>query len=120
MTIIPLERAPMIFLATAEQLNNANEFITHIGVGGIFALLVIKEVFEFIKNKKISLNGNGPVTKTEFAEHKKVAQYKDNCMQVQRTIEQKFNGLTDLTNERFRTVNKGIENLSELIKNGSK
>jgi len=110
----------MIFLAVAEVANNtSSDPITQVGVGGIVALLVIREVFGFIKSKKISLNGNGPVTKTEFAEHKKVAQYKDNCVQVQRTIEQKFNGLIDLTNERFCTINKGIENLSELIKNGS-
>jgi len=48
----------MIFLAAVQQLNNANDSITQIGVGGIFALMVIREVFAFIKSRKeVSTNG---------------------------------------------------------------
>ena len=45
-------------LAAVQQLNNANESITHLGIGGIFALLVIREVFGFIKSRKeVPTNG---------------------------------------------------------------
>ena len=48
----------MIFLAAVQQLNNANDSITQIGVGGIFALMVIREVFAFIKSRKeVPTNG---------------------------------------------------------------
>ena len=49
---------PFLFLAAAQQLRTANESITQIGIGGIFALMVIREVFAFIKSRKeVPTNG---------------------------------------------------------------
>jgi len=49
---------PFLFLAAAQQLRTANESITQIGIGGIFALMVIREVFSFIKSRKeVPTNG---------------------------------------------------------------
>ena len=47
--------------------------VTQVGVGGIFALLVIKEVFQFIKNK----NGNLPPPEKKLCIHSD--SYKKHC-----------------------------------------
>jgi len=103
----------MIFLflaaATVEQLNNANENITHIGIGGIFALMVIREVFGFIKSRKVeSVNGNAPVSKMEFEKHKGMVQYKDNCFEIVKRMD-----------GRFDNVDSQLHEVKTLIKNGS-
>ena len=97
-----------LLLAVAESVNNANESITHIGVGGIFALLVIREVFGFIKSKKQNLNGNTPITKIEFEKHKDVVQYKDNCREIVKRMDGRFDNVdTQLTRVEKLIVKNG-------------
>ena len=95
------------FLAVAQKLNNANETITQIGVGGIFALMVIREVFGFIKSKKTN-GANVPVSKMEFDKHKDVVQYKDNCIEIVKRMD-----------GRFDNVDSQLHEVKDLIKNGN-
>ena len=92
----------MIFLAAAAQeLRTANESITQIGVGGIFALMVIREVFGFIKSKKeVPTNG-----------YQKAA----TCNEIVKRFDINFSN----SDKRFDKVDKQLEEVKTLIvKNG--
>lgn len=41
--------------------------VTQIGVGGIFALFILREVFTFIKSQRTNGNGNGQAAGTQSA-----------------------------------------------------
>lgn len=69
------------------------DHLTQVGVGGIFVLLVLREVFGFISGK----NGKAPVARCEFDEHKKSVQYRDNCEQIVKRMDGQFQDVkTDL------------------------
>ena len=57
--------------------------VTEIGVGGAFAIIIIREVLGFMKTR----NGNSSPTRREFEEHKKSVQYKDTCEQIVKRLE---------------------------------
>lgn len=104
------------------------DIVTQLGVGGTFCLLVLYVVFDFLKRRVNNSNNstvsitktNGCISRTEFDEHKKSIQYKDNCKQIQETIKTRFDGLEALTNQKFDAVNSNIEQVKSLIKNGNK
>jgi len=85
--------------------------ITEIGIGGVFALLVIKEVFGFVKAKR---NGNGSqisnkvITRDEFEKHKISAQYKDNCSEIVKRMD-----------GRFDNIDSQLTEVKTLIRNGN-
>jgi len=82
--------------------------ITHIGIGGIFALAILKVVFDFLKGQRINKNGNAPITKTEFEKHTSVVQYKGTCDEIVK----RFDG-------RFDTIDDSLKEVKTLIKNGN-
>jgi len=127
--------AMSVILAAAQQLRTANESVTQIGVGGIFALLVIREVFSFIKNKK---NG-GPVSHIEYDEnqravtchefehHKSMAQYKDNCQEIVKRFDNTLNNLVDYNAQRrdflkdeFKKIDQQFAEVKHLINSRNK
>ena len=57
--------------------------VTEIGVGGALAVIVMREVFGFVKTRK----GNSCIARGEFEEHKKSVQYKDTCEQIVKRFE---------------------------------
>ena len=94
----------MIFLAVAEVANNtSSDPITQVGVGGIVALLVIREVFGFIKSKKdVSTNG-----------YQKAA----TCNEIVKRFDKNF----ESQDKRFDKVDLQLDEVKSLIvKNGSK
>lgn len=99
------------------------EQLTQYGVGVVIIILVLREVLPWATNIVSAKNGrNGKsdcVSRSEFTQHKRDVQYKDNCGQIQKTINTKFEGLTNLTNQRFNTLEQGITDVKSLIKNGS-
>lgn len=62
---------------------------------------------------KFILNNKSGVTKMEFEAHKKSVQYKDNCSEIVKRIDQS-------ANERHREIKEGMDRIETLIKNGSK
>jgi len=58
--------------------------VTEIGVGGVFAIIVIREVLGFMKTR----NGNSYPTRREFEDHKKSVQYKDTCGEIVKRFEE--------------------------------
>ena len=78
------------------------ETLTQVGVGGIIVILVLREVFGFMKNR----NGSTPITKTEFEKHKDSVQYKDNCTEVVKRMDMRFDNI----DERLGEVKQLIKN----------
>jgi hypothetical protein len=94
---------------------------TEIGIGGIILILGMRELIPIIF--KYSRNGNGKekancVTRDEFNKFGEAVQYSKNCEQVQKTFEAKIDGFAQTTNQRFNSVETGISELKELVKNG--
>ena len=63
--------------------------LPEIGIGGIFALLVIREVLNYTKSR----NGTSPITNTVFEAHKKSVQYKDNCEEIVKRMDVRFDNI---------------------------
>ena len=72
-----------------------DDTLTHVGIGGIFAILILREVFGFLKNSRAKLNGNSPITRNEFDKHKDAVQYRDNCGQIVKRIDGNFTSLKE-------------------------
>ena len=89
-------------------MTEGTEWLTQMGVGGIFAWLIIREVVTpFIKHY-VQNGKNGPknaVTRQEFNEHKKTVQYKDNCEQIVK----RFDGLIENQTKAFDKLDKVLE-----------
>ena len=89
----------MIFLAAAtSQLNNANETITHLGIGGVFALLVIREFVAYSKGKKITNGFQKAAT----------------CDEIVKRFDKNF----ESQDKRFDKVDIQLDEVKTLIKNG--
>ena len=99
-----------------------DSFITQLGVGGIFAIVVIREVFNFIKSRNNKDGKEEPqynfgfVNRSEFEEHKKAVQYKDNCEQIVKRIDSSFNS----QEKRFDAIDRQFGEVKLLIKNSGK
>ena len=76
--------------------------LTEIGIGGVFALLVIREVFGFIKIKK---NGNG------INGFQKVS----TCDEIVKRFDKNF----DSQDKRFDKVDTQLDEVKTLIRNGN-
>ena len=92
-----------------------NELLTQLGVGGIFAIIVIREVFNFINGRKN--NGKAPcVTRLELNRLKESVQYKDNCEQIVKRIDASFQA----QDKRFDKIDDDFKEVKSLIRNGGK
>ena len=98
------------------------EYIKEVGIGGVFALMILREVFNFIKEKKngsvsqVGHDDNKHVNYEEFEKHKAVVQYKDNCLEVVK----RFDGLFASQEKRFDRIDSQFLEVKTLIKNGNK
>jgi hypothetical protein len=82
-----------------------NELITQVGVGGVLAILIIREVLNARNHRK---NGEY-ISRSEFEKHKDSVQYKDSCEQIVKRID-----------AAFEKIDEQFENVKELIRNGGK
>lgn len=91
--------------------------LMQLGVGGIFAILIIREVLNFAKASKVreSANGNKPVTRSEFEKHKDAVQYRDNCVQIVKRIDSAFASAEKRADERLRGVDTQFEAVGRQI-----
>ena len=88
--------------------------ITEIGVGGAVAVIIIREVLSFLKDKK---NGDiASVSRDEFEKHKRNVQYKDNCEQIVKRLDE----ANKAQEVRFNSVDKQFDEVKVLIRNGRK
>lgn len=84
-----------------------NELLTQVGVGGILAILILREVFGFLKNKKNN-PGTGVVSATDFREFQREVQYVSTCKQIVKRLD-----------ERFDTVCNKLDKLDDFLRNGN-
>ena len=94
-----------------------SDTLTQVGVGGVMAILVLKEVFSFV-GKKNNCNhqddASEMVKRSEFEKHKDSVQYKDNC----RLTVRRFDDLFQAQEKRFDKVDTHLDELKTLVKNG--
>lgn len=83
-----------------------NELITQLGVGGIFAILVVREIVPALKNNNAKKNC---VTRNEFESHKKVVRYTDSCDQIVKRFD-----------DRFDKIDDDLKELKTLIRNNDR
>jgi len=94
--------------------------LPEIGIGGIFALLVIREVLNFINRRggKDSVSqaefdeNKRAVTAHEFETHKSMVQYKDNCQEVVK----RFDCILASQDKRFDRIDTQFSEVKDLIK----
>jgi len=90
-----------LFLAVAEAVNNtSSDPITQVGVGGIVALLIIREFVAYSKGKKTT---NG---------YQKAA----TCNEIVKRFDINFAN----SDKRFDKVDDQLDEVKSLIKNGNK
>ena len=61
---------------------------------------------------KFILNSKSGISKMEFEKHKDAAQYKDNCSEIVKRLEQR-------ADDRHIEIKEGMRRIENLIRNGS-
>jgi hypothetical protein len=87
--------------------------LTQLGVGGIFVIVVLREVFSFInRNGKKKLDESAQsvtapfITKQDFERLKLSVQYKDNCGEIVKRIDQRFDAVDTAITEVKTLIRK--------------
>jgi hypothetical protein len=87
-----------------------DQLITQVGVGGVIALLVIREVLNYLKGRNGTNDKNENiecVRRKEFEDHKKAVRYTDTCDKVHEGIQRQFNHLNDSLNRIEKLIRNG-------------
>ena len=81
-----------------------NELVTQIGVPAIVVILILREIVPAVRNGK-STKPNGFIGRPEFDKHKDAVQYKDNCEQIVKRMD-----------GRFDTVDSSLKEVKEILR----
>jgi len=90
------------------------ESLTQVGVGGVLAILIIREVFTFVGSKKANSTYGQYVRRDEYEVHKGSVQSKDTC----RMIIERLNERHEAQEKQFDRIDKQFEEVKTLIRNG--
>ena len=87
-----------------------NEIVTigNLSVGGLLAIMVIREFVKWTKDTKKEDNSSY-ITRTEHEKAFEVFQRKDNCTEIVKRMD-----------SRFTSIDNKLEGIERLIKNGNK
>jgi hypothetical protein len=94
-----------------------SDILVQLGVGGVFAILIIREVFGFVKSHKPK-NTNGKtfhVTRQEFEKHKDSVQYRDACGEIVKRIDGNFVALEKRDEERMANAKQRFDSIDSSI-----
>lgn len=94
--------------------------ITEIGVGGAVALIILREAFNFVKAQKVNKNGNPYITRGEYEKHKEGIQYKDNCEQIVKRIDDSLKNQDKMFALMEKRILEHFDDVKKLIRNGQK
>lgn len=83
-------------------------WMMQLGVGGIFAIVVLREVFNFLKSKNGKDKCGGDVSREEFESHKKDVQYESTCKQIVKRMDGRFDNLDNQCVE-IKSMIEGLE-----------
>ena len=99
-----------------------NDAILQLGVGGIFAVLVIREVLSFLNNKKS--NSQDIIDVASLKDFFNKVQFKDNCVEVIKRFDLQFQSVDEYNKQRreymereFTKIDKRFDGVEHLIKN---
>jgi hypothetical protein len=100
--------------------------LTQIGVGFAVVILVLRELPNIIKaatakrNKESTGEHRSYVMREEFEDHKKAVQYRDNCGQIVKRIDGRFDDAEKVAIERQKRIDGQFEEVKVLIRSGGK
>jgi hypothetical protein len=107
-----------------------DDIVTHLGIGGVFSLLLIRQFIDLVKwwrsSEEVSgvsyqqrpmVNGSY-VTKNEFEKHKESVQYKDSCMGNVKFLVTKIDALNQRHEDHCANQGRQFAEVKELIRNG--
>jgi hypothetical protein len=92
--------------------------ITEVGIGGAVAIIIIREVLNFVKEKKN--NNSNSISRREFDKHKESVQYKDNCEQIVKRIDAAFEAQEKMFKMMEKRIEQHFREVKKLILNGGK
>ena len=84
-----------------------NEWVTQVGVGGVFLLMVFKMLLDYLKGRNNKNCDNDCVTKGEFEKHREAVRYADTCDKVHEGIQR-----------QFLSINQSLDRIEKFIRNG--
>lgn len=104
--------------------------LSTVGTAIIIVILLLREIRPFVSKGYNKSNGkesvSGCVLRSEFNDHKKVVQYKDNCDKTLKMIDVQFQVLNEYNAQRreylkdeFFKIGEQFREVKSLIKNGS-
>lgn len=91
-----------------------SEIVTQVGVGGALAIIILREVFTFVKNHS-NEGKHRYVTRGEFDKHKEAVQYRDNCGEIVRRLDGNFEAMEKRDRERNKVVDSQFSDLKMMI-----
>jgi hypothetical protein len=95
----------------------ADELITQVGVGVVGVVIILREVFSFMKSQKVGkANGDLPVPRKEFESHKQIAQTKDNCEALHEAISQRFEDMEKRDDDNRKFVSQQFNGVGDQLK----
>lgn len=97
-----------------------SDLLTHSGLAIIGAVIILREILPFFVKSTKNTNGNGSVTRTEYEEHKKTVQYKDNCKAVVEGVKTHIVSLRERHEDLAKNIQVQLEEVKSLIRNGNK
>ena len=98
--------------------------LTQYGVALGVIVIVLREVFNFLKEGKSKKNGNSCITREEFDHHKAAVQYKENCKPIVDGVKAEFRavcaGMQTRHEDFAATIIRRFDRVERLIRNGDK
>lgn len=94
--------------------------IIEIGAGGAVAIIIIERVLGIIKNHRNNKNRDDGISRTEFEQHKKFVQTKDNCEQIVKRVDAAFEAQEKMFRMMEKRIEEHFQDVKRLIRNGGK
>ena len=86
--------------------------LIEMGAGGALAVIIIREVLQIVLKSR---NGEY-ISRKEFDKHKSSVQYKDNCNEIVKRLDE----ANQAQEKRFDSIDRQFGEVKQLIKNGGK
>jgi hypothetical protein len=111
-----------------------SDLITHLGLGGIFAVIVIREVLNFLRARPVGQGGsdNASITRRELHELSTTCQskaskeevrtlagavqYRSQCQEVVKRLDERFEHLNELEKQRTSHIEHQFNEVKHMIR----
>lgn len=92
------------------------DLITQLGVPVIVVILILREIVPVLKNNSRKNSKDKYVVRQEYEKHKEAVQYKDNCEQIVKRLDE----TNKAQEKRFDNIDKQFDEVKVLIRNNGR